>query len=70
MVEAPCPGALDPEGNVEKFLEAYNPGLNVRQCGHKLLRLRDHPTAKEVQLASNTMALILHPDKGIFTTWI
>ena len=69
-MEAPCPGALDPEVYVEKFLEAYYPGLNVRQSGHKLLRLRDHPISREVQLASNTMALIFHPDKGIFTTWI
>ena len=31
--------------------------------------LREHPTSREVPLASKTMALTLHPDKGIFTTW-
>lgn len=69
-MESSCPAALDPEGYVEQFLEANYPGLNMRQTGHKLLRLREHPTAREVQLASNAMALTLHPDKGIFTTWM
>ena len=57
---------------MEQFLEAYYPGLNLneKQTGHKLLRLREHPTAREVQLASNAMALTFHPDKGIFTTWM
>ena len=69
-MESSSPAALDPEGYVEKFLEMYYPGLSVRQTGHKLLRLREHPTAREVQLASKTMALTLHPDKGIFPTWM
>jgi len=68
-MSASCPAALDPEGYVEQFLEAYYPGLNVRQTGHKLLRLRVHPTAREVHLAFNAMALTLQPDEGIFTTW-
>jgi hypothetical protein len=69
-MESSSPAALDPEGYVEKFLEMYYPGLNVRHTGHKLLMLREHPTSREVQLASKTMALTLHPDKGIFTTWM
>jgi hypothetical protein len=69
-MESSSPAALDPEGYVEKFLEMYYPGLNVRHAGHKLLMLREHPTSREVQLARKTMALTLHSDNGIFTTWM
>ena len=69
-MESSSPAALDPEGYVEKFLEMYYPGLNVRHAGHKLLMLREHPTSRGVQLASKTTALTLHPDKSLFTTWM
>ena len=70
VMDSSSPAALDPEGYVEKFLEMYCPVLNVRHSGHKLLMLREHPTSREVQLASKTMSLTLHPDKGLFTTWM
>ena len=43
-MESSSPAALDPEGYVEKFLEMYYPGLNVRHAGRKLLMLREHST--------------------------